>query len=418
VALAVRPTRGRAPGSLLDDVRSIALEQGYRRVLRPALFASYGGNAERVHEVTLAAVERLGASPSALRVVAALMPRPRHPVTVAGIRFPSVVGVAAGLDKNGVGVAAWSALGFGHAELGTVTAAAQPGNERPRLFRLPRSRAIVNRMGFNNLGAAALAARLSEAGVRRGNGAVGMPLGISIGKTRTTPLVEATEDYLSSLRLLAELADYLAVNVSSPNTPGLRSLQDRGALQELVVALVHEARALDTAGSPLPIFVKLAPDLSCSALDEVISVCLDAGVSGLVATNTTLARPGLHPSDLGTGGQAGGLSGAPLSIRSREVVRYLATASPLPVIGVGGIMTCDDARAMLDAGASLLQLYTGYIFGGPGLVARINQLHLAAGDQGDPHPVSGGRPAEQRAGSTSRDGREVPPEPKQTGSRP
>jgi dihydroorotate dehydrogenase len=357
------------------DARTRALDLAYRRALRPALFASYGGDAERVHELTLSAIERLGQSPRALRSVAALAGGPRYPVTVAGIDFPGVVGVAAGLDKNGRGVKAWSALGFGHAELGTVTAAAQPGNPQPRLFRLRDSRAIINRMGFNNAGAAALADRLERAGVRRGNSAVGMPVGVSIGKTKTTPLAEATEDYLTSFRLLAPYADYLAVNVSSPNTPGLRSLQDRASLHELVVELVAEARLLaGPGGVAVPVFVKIAPDLTEAALDEVLDVCTDAGVQGLVATNTTLARDGVSPVDVGRADQPGGLSGAPLAARARQVVRHLTRASALPVIGVGGILTRDDASAMLDAGASLLQLYTGYIYGGPALVRQINQL--------------------------------------------
>jgi len=287
------------------------------------------------------------------------------------------VGVAAGLDKNGVGIKAWSALGFGHAELGTVTSRAQPGNDTPRLFRLPESRALVNRMGFNNLGAAALAERLAAAGVARGNGAVGMPVGVSIGKTKTTPLEEATEDYLTSFRLVAPYADYVAVNVSSPNTPGLRSLQDRAALHELVVELVAEAKLRTGPGAPVPVFVKIAPDLTDAALDEVLSVCLDAGVAGLVATNTTLSRDGLRPVDAVRAAESGGLSGAPLTVRARRLVSYLRSSTQLPVIGVGGILTGDDARAMLDAGADLLQLYTGYVYGGPALVAEINRLTAA-----------------------------------------
>lgn len=365
-------------------LRARALDVGYRRLLRPALFASYGGDAERVHEATLAAVQRLGRSRTALRAVAALTGAPTgsasRPVTVAGIEFPGLVGLAAGMDKNGVGVRAWSSLGFGHVELGTVTAEAQPGNERPRLHRLPDSRAVINRMGFNNAGAAALAARLQDAGVRRGNRAVGIPVGVSIGKTKATPMTGATQDYLTSFRLLAPHADYVAVNVSSPNTPGLRGLQDRAALHELVVELVAEAALVADPGlGPVPLLVKIAPDLTRSALDEVLEVCLDAGVAGLVATNTTLARDHLSPSEVHRAVETGGLSGSPLTTRAREVVRHLAATSTLPVIGVGGIMTRDDGRAMLDAGASLLQLYTGYIFGGPALVAELNQLGHGGG---------------------------------------
>jgi dihydroorotate dehydrogenase len=347
---------------------------GYRRVLRPLLFAVYGGDAERVHEQTLAAIERVGESRPALAAVAALCARHRTPVTVAGISFPGLVGLAAGMDKNGVGVKAWGALGFGHVELGTVTPRAQPGNDRPRLFRLPDSAAVINRMGFNNLGAQALADRLAAAGVVRGNQAVGLPIGISIGKNKTTPLAEAGEDYLEALRVLAPYADYLAVNVSSPNTPGLRSLQDSGTLRELVAALVRQAWTISAGAPPVPIMVKVAPDLTTSALEEVLSVCSDAGAEGLIATNTTLGRDGLSPADRARAAEAGGLSGAPLTVRAREVVRFLAARSNLPVIGGGGIMTRDDGQAMLDAGARLLQIYTGYIFGGPGLLSDLNRL--------------------------------------------
>lgn len=319
-------------------------------------------------------VARLGDSRAALRAVEALTQVPRRTVTVSGIDFPGIVGLAAGLDKDGVGVAAWSALGFGHVELGTVTATAQPGNPRPRLFRLPESRAIINRMGFNNAGAASLANRLAAAGVRRGNSAVGIPIGVSIGKTKTTPLPGATDDYLTSFRLVAPYADYVAINVSSPNTPGLRSLQDRAALHELVVELVAEARLLaGRSGTPVPLFVKIAPDLTNAALDEVLGVCVDGGVQGLIATNTTLSRDGLRPGDVGRADQPGGLSGAPLTVRARTVVHYLRTATDLPVIGVGGVITPADGRAMLDAGASLLQVYTGFVFGGPALVTALNR---------------------------------------------
>lgn len=350
------------------------LEAGYRRLVRPLLFRAGSGDPERVHEQTLALIERVGEHPAALAALGLLCRSRTTPVTVAGIEFPSVVGLAAGMDKDGVGLQAWAALGFGHVELGTVTAHAQPGNDRPRLFRLAESQAVLNRMGFNNAGAEALAERLAHAGVARGNRAVGIPLGISIGKTKGTPLAEATGDYLTSLRRLAPYADYLAVNVSSPNTPGLRLLQDGAALRELVTALVTEAGALAGHHPPVPIFVKVAPDLSEAALEEVVAVCAEAGASGLIATNTTLARDGVAAIDVWKTSQAGGLSGAPLTRRAREVVAFLAARTDLPIIGVGGIMTRDDGAAMLDAGACLLQLYTGYIYGGPGLVRSLNHL--------------------------------------------
>jgi dihydroorotate dehydrogenase len=278
------------------------------------------------------------------------------------------------MDKDGVALRAWAALGFGHIELGTVTAHAQPGNERPRLFRLSRSRALVNRMGFNNAGAAALADQLAVAGVARGNRAVGIPVGVSIGKTRTTPLSEAAEDYLTSLRLLSPYADYLAVNVSSPNTPGLRSLQDADTLTELVRVLVAEAHRIAAPRPGVPILVKLAPDLTEDALEQALEVCEAAGAAGVVATNTTLAREHLHPDDQHRSAEAGGLSGAPLTERARAVVTFLAKRTELPIIAVGGIMSRDDGQAMLDAGASLLQVYTGFVYTGPALVTELNRL--------------------------------------------
>jgi len=220
----------------------------------------------------------------------------------------------------------------------------------------------------------AAARSLRAAGVARGNRAVGIPVGVSIGKTKMTPLAEATRDYLTSFRLLAPYADYLAVNVSSPNTPGLRSLQDADTLAELLAALVAEARTLAGAEPPVPILVKLAPDLTEDALEHALEVAERAGAAGLIATNTTLGRDGLHPDEQDRGRKAGGLSGAPLTARARAVVAFLAARTALPVIGVGGILTRDDGQAMLDAGARLLQVYTGYVYGGPGLVADLNRL--------------------------------------------
>ena len=303
----------------------------------------YGGDAERAHEATLRAIAGVGGS-ARPGPAAALWARHHTPVTLAGIEFPGVVGLAAGMDKNGVALRAWGALGFGHVELGTVTAHAQPGNERPRVFRLPQSRALINRMGFNNAGAAALAGRLAAAGVARGNRALGIPVGVSIGKTKTTPLAAAAEDYLTSLRLLAPYADYLAVNVSSPNTPGLRSLQDADTLADLVAVLVTEARRIAAYGPGLPILVKLAPDLTEDALEQALEVSEAAGAAGLVATNTTLARELVHPDEQDRATEAGGLSGAPLTDRARAVVTFLAKRTELPIIAVGGIMSPTTAR--------------------------------------------------------------------------
>jgi dihydroorotate dehydrogenase len=351
----------------------VIIDLGYRRVLRPVLFRTYRGDPERIHDKTLAAIARIGRSRPALAALATLCARHRTPATVAGINFPGRIGLAAGMDKDGVAISTWGSLGFGSVELGTVTAQPQPGNDKPRLFRLPENRAIINRLGFNNLGAPALAERLAAAGVSRGNLAVGIPLGISIGKTKKVPLAEATEDYLTSLRTVAGYADYVAINVSSPNTPGLRALQDAPALAELISALVNEAWQLATSGPPVPIFVKVSPDLTETALEEVVQVCAEAGAEGLIATNTTLSRDGIS-ADQPLAAETGGLSGRPLTRRARHVVRFLADRTTLPIIGLGGIMSRDDGQAMLDAGASLLQIYTGYIFSGPALVADLNRL--------------------------------------------
>jgi dihydroorotate dehydrogenase len=326
----------------------------YERLVRPALFRVAGGDAEVVHERTLGVLARL--SPALRRCPGVRGPRR----TVFGVDFPNPVGLAAGMDKNGVALGAWPALGFGFAELGTVTWHPQPGNPRPRLFRFPESAAIVNRMGFNNLGARALAERLAAFGPAP------VPVGISLGKSKVTPVSGAVDDYVRSLRVLHPYADYIAVNVSSPNTPGLRSLQDRAALDDLLGALAAERTGV-------PLLVKVAPDLTDGALGEVLAVCASRGIAGVIATNTTLARDGLVGADAARGtGEAGGLSGRPLAARSREVVAFVARESGLPVIGVGGVLDPDGALRLFDAGASLVQLYTGLVYRGPGLVRRIN----------------------------------------------
>ena len=361
----------RRPAGGVTALRTKALGAGYERLLRPMLFRLGGGDPEVAHARTLAAAQTLSRV-RPLRAAAAALHSRGTSRRVAGIDFPGPVGLAAGLDKFGVGVQAWGALGFSHVELGTVTALPQPGNDQPRLFRARESNGIINRMGFNNPGAAVLAATLARAGVRRGNRITGIPIGISLGKSKVTPLAEATEDYLTSFGLLAPHADYVAVNVSSPNTPGLRSLQDAAALQELVAALVTAARDQNTA-DPVPVFVKVAPDLTFDALEDVLAVCTDAGASGLIATNPPPPREGLTGADRALADETGGLSGAPLTVRALEVVRWLAQRTDLPLIGVGGIMTGDDALAMMDAGAALVQLYTGYIYRGPALVNEINE---------------------------------------------
>ncbi|GAA2262296.1 quinone-dependent dihydroorotate dehydrogenase [Glycomyces scopariae] len=335
----------------------------YQNLARPVLFRIGRGDAERAHDTTMRWLTRLSEQRQARNALIKLN-RLSAPVTVCGIPFPNPIGLAAGLDKNGVAVGAWPALGFGFAEIGTVTAQAQPGNPKPRMFRAKQSQAIVNRMGFNNEGAQALAARLQA------SPAVDCPLGISIGKSKAVPLEAAVDDYLTSLRFLYPYADYFAVNVSSPNTPGLRQLQDAGALRALLGALHTEGHRL-AAGRPVrPILVKIAPDLTEPALAQLLEVCLDTGVAGVIATNTTLGRDGIVPSEDAVAAEPGGMSGRPLTAFSREIVRFVhrETGGRLPIIGSGGIMTPDDAQAMFDAGASLVQIYSGLIYNGPGVV--------------------------------------------------
>jgi dihydroorotate dehydrogenase len=309
----------------------------FEKAVRPWLFRR---DAEDAHEWTL---HRLAGMSALSRAVLKKRYQVSDPVKVFGVEFPNRVGLAAGMDKNGLALPAWPSLGFGFVEVGTVTWHGQPGNDKPRVFRQPEREAIVNRMGFNNFGAAALAERLSA--YRKE-----VPLGISLGKSKVTPLDEAVEDYRRSFEVLRGHGDYFAVNVSSPNTPGLRELQEKSYLDGILAEL---------KGGP-PILVKIAPDLGDSAIAELLEVCVARGVAGIIATNTTIAHDG----------PAGGLSGRPLGQRAREVVKFLHRESGLPIIGVGGIMSADDAKRMFDAGASLVQLYTGFVYHGPALVRK------------------------------------------------
>jgi len=288
---------------------------------------------------------------------------PRDPVLrtrALGLDFPGPLGLAAGFDKDGHGAAALAALGFGFVEVGTVTARPQPGNPKPRMFRFPAERALVNRMGFNNSGAAALAARLRAA---RGPRPV---VGVNIGKTKAVPEEDAVADYVTSARLVADVADYVVVNVSSPNTPGLRDLQAVSRLRPLLTAV---RAALDEA-SPrrrVPLLVKIAPDLADADIDAIADVALDLGLDGIIATNTTISREGLRDSAAVADAGPGGMSGAPLRGRALEVLRLLRarTGGRLTLISVGGIETADDAWERLNAGATLVQAYTAFIYEGP-----------------------------------------------------
>jgi dihydroorotate dehydrogenase len=356
----------------------------YRHLLRPVLFAA-GRDPEAIHERVLgmlALASRSLTLTRAIEIAASFGWRKRQDLerTVFGLRFPTPIGLAAGFDKNAVAVPALAALGFGFVEVGTVTRHAQPGNPRPRLFRLPADEALINRMGFNNVGAATVAERLAAMPP------VAVPLGVSLGKSKVTPLENAADDYLTSLDLLYPYGDYFAVNVSSPNTPGLRQLQERDYLDALLVALqarLSELAKRDGRAAPKPLLVKVAPDLDEAALDEIVAVALACNASGLIAVNTTIDRSGLSANanvSESLRSQVGGLSGRPLHARAVAVVRHLhrVAGARLPIVGCGGIFMPDDAKRMLDAGATLLQLYTGFIYEGP-LIARRLAAALSGG---------------------------------------
>jgi dihydroorotate dehydrogenase len=332
------------------------MKNGYERFVRPLLFSL---DPEIAHHLAIGALRRASHIDSALHALRTFQPMPK-PKTVFGLTFPNPVGLAAGFDKNGVALPAWAALGFGFVEIGTVTARAQPGNPRPRIFRFPIEQALINRLGFNNDGADLVAERLRR--LREHGGWPAIPIGINIGKSKVTPIEQATDDYVYSFRKLREFADYVALNVSSPNTPGLRSLQDRQLLGQLLGAIRAENRE-----DYKPILVKIAPDLSKTDLDEVIAVCQENEVAGIIATNTTLDHSAISSSR----DQEGGLSGVPLREKSTAFVRAIATRSTIPVVASGGICDAESAAEKLEAGAQLLQIYTGYIFRGPGLLRTI-----------------------------------------------
>jgi dihydroorotate dehydrogenase len=334
----------------------------YASVVRPLMFRL---KPETAHEVAM-----LG-----LRLWARLPVHVSHDSRTArevfGVRFPNPVGLAAGFDKNAVALPAWESLGFGFVEAGTITAKAQPGNPKPRVFRIPEQRALINRMGFNNEGACAVAARL--AALRKSGRWPGVPVGINIGKSRVTPVEEAAGDYLISFERLFPFADYFALNVSSPNTPGLRSLQDRDALDALISAV--QAKNAELGGKP--VLVKIAPDLEFSQIEEILALAEARGLAGIIATNTTLD----HSSVPQGRDEQGGLSGAPLRRRSTEFVRFITARTKLPLIAVGGIEDAASAMEKLDAGAALIQLYTGFVYRGPSLPGEICRELLNRGNR-------------------------------------
>jgi dihydroorotate dehydrogenase len=327
----------------------------YRSLLRPLLFQL---DPEAAHHLAMRMLGKMSSRPALLRPLRRFQPAP-NPTTLFGVNFPNRVGLAAGFDKNGVALPAWAAMGFGFIEIGTVTARPQPGNPTPRIFRYPRQQALINRLGFNNDGADVVANRLrqwQELGYWPA-----VPVGVNIGKSKTTELEHATADYLHSFRRLQSFADYIVLNVSSPNTPGLRSLQEAESLELLVGGIQEENR------TQKPIVVKIAPDLSEDTLDQVIEVCLRNDVAAIIATNTTTNHSAISPEK----DQTGGLSGAPLREKSTQMLKSIVARCAIPVIGCGGIIDAASAREKFEAGASLVQVYTGLIYRGPGLLREI-----------------------------------------------
>src|SRR5262245_55341015 len=329
---------------------------GYEQFVRPLLFSL---DAETAHHLTIRILGRASHFAGALRALSRFQPSSKQK-TLFGLNFPNPIGLAAGLDKNGIALPAWAALGFGFIEIGTVTAKAQFGNPKPRIFRSPEQRALINRLGFNNDGADAIARRL--AALRESGRWPSVPVGINIGKSKATPLEQAAADYLYSFRLLREFADYITLNISSPNTPGLRELQEPEKLSDLLFAIDKEAGTV-----PKPLVVKISPDLSNAELKPILAVCEENGVSGIIATNTTLD----HSSIPQQSDQAGGLSGAPLRHKSTALVREIVAQSASPVIASGGIFDAESAREKFRAGAQLIQLYTGFVYRGPQLLREI-----------------------------------------------
>jgi dihydroorotate dehydrogenase len=320
----------------------------WKKLIRPTLFRL---DAERAHELGIKALQKGLAAPFYSNADDFEL----GPIERFGLMFANPIGVAAGFDKNALVFNELASLGFGFVEVGTVTLKPQKGNERPRLFRLPEDQALINRLGFNNDGAAAIAQRLKDS--RRG-----CVVGVNIGKNKDVPNEDAVENYLACFEIVHPVADYIAVNVSSPNTPGLRELQKAESLDELISALQLRNRELGAK----PLLVKIAPDLKEDEVDTAVDICVQNGIAGMIATNTTISREGLKTRNVDSYG-AGGLSGRPLGFRSTSVISriYKRTSGELPIIGVGGIFTAEDAFEKIAAGASLIQAYTGFVYGGP-----------------------------------------------------
>lgn len=341
----------------------------YKQLLRPLLFQV---DPEKVHNYSYTAIRTAFKLPFSTKVAENIysVKNPALEREVFGLKFPNPVGLAAGFDKNARLVDEFSHFGFGFIEIGTVTPRPQPGNDKPRLFRLPQDQAIINRMGFNNQGAEVAAHRLKY---RKSN----VIIGGNIGKNKDTPNEQALLDYEKCFEALYDVVDYFVVNVSSPNTPGLRELQDKEPLTQLLAAVQRKNNAKPKAK---PLLLKIAPDLTDSQLDDIVEIAKETKLAGIIATNTTISRENLetHLSDIQAIG-AGGLSGKPLKERATEVIKYLRQRLPatIRIIGVGGIMTPEDALEKLNAGADLIQLYTGFVYEGPALIKAINEKILA-----------------------------------------
>jgi dihydroorotate dehydrogenase len=350
-----------------------AMTWTYRSLVRPFLFSQ---DAERIHNRTMRALSWVSRSSIASNSFRYICGSPDLPVSVFGLRFPNPVGLAAGMDKNAEALPAWSSLGFGFTELGAVTWHPQPGNPAPRVFRAIADEAIVNRMGFNNAGAEKVAEVLAN--WRKLGRWPQHPVGMNLGKSKITPLDKAAQDYANSLRVLLPHLDFFVVNVSSPNTLNLRQLQDKAQLDEILAALQEVQQehcgSAGSTGPAKPVLVKIAPDLSLEALDEILELAGPRKIAGIVATNTTISRPqSSNPRFATVYAQAGGLSGRPLRHRSTEIIRHLheQTRGKLPIIGVGGIFNAADAWEKITAGASLVQVYTGLVYEGPGIARSI-----------------------------------------------
>lgn len=337
----------------------------YEKIAKPLLFRM---DPEHAHHFTIGRLRWAGKSKLLQSLIKASFDVPDIPslqVELAGLKLKTPIGLAAGLDKDGQAVPAFSAMGFGFMEAGTVTPRPQPGNDKPRLFRLPDDEALINRMGFNNQGAEAMAAELQS--VQRQ-----IPIGINIGKNKDTPNERAVDDYIACIRMLYSYGDFFVVNISSPNTPDLRKLQHGEELKKLLAALVKEMKEQNSRASEnKPLFVKLAPDFTEEELEQTTAALLESGVSGIVATNTTLSRDGLKHRHAK---ESGGLSGKPLTALSTQTIRriYGLTKGKVPIIGSGGIFTAQDAYDKIRAGADAVEIYTGMIYRGPGIVKDIH----------------------------------------------